>query len=538
MPQSDKRLFDIAEQSVKSGLALFTGDALSTLILAIGSILMARFLGPEGYGLYSLTLTMPTIMLSLIALGIDQAVIRFPARLIVEDKPDRILSILKSAVAFRFLTALVMWLICFLFSGIFATHLLNRPEIGFYIKISSFLIITQSFFTLLYNVFIGLGISERGAAIKILMSIIKSTLAPTLIIIGLGIVGAITAHVLSYAAASLSGVVILYLDQYRKLKALANKDELPSSSFAPNLRLMISYGLPLYISSLLLILMDQYRLLLLAHNVSDLEIGNFQAAGNFVALLTVISAPMALAIFPAFSKLEAGSSDMNKAFQYSVKYTSMVLAPASAFTIVMSRSMVEIVYGHEYALAPLFLSLYAAIYLYSVFGSVVLGNFFSGIGDTMVNLRATLIYSAIFAPLATILTYLYHVPGLIVSILISSIANIMYCIHMAARKYAVGIDYQTSIRILLASWIAALTLVPFTQNTWLPNYISLIIGIIIYPAAYLTILPILKALNKTDLENLNMFLGRYKLIKPIMNLITKYESKIIWQISRRARREN
>ncbi|MEM1992003.1 MAG: hypothetical protein QXL13_05170 [Nitrososphaerota archaeon] len=101
------------------------------------------------------------------------------------------------------------------------------------------------------------------------MSIIKSTLAPTLIIIGLGTVDAITAHVLSYAAASLSGVVILYLDQYRKLKALANKDEPPSSSFAPNLRLMRSYGLPLYISSLLLILMDQYGLLLLAHNVSE-----------------------------------------------------------------------------------------------------------------------------------------------------------------------------------------------------------------------------------------------------------------------------
>ncbi|MEM2506921.1 MAG: oligosaccharide flippase family protein, partial [Nitrososphaeria archaeon] len=163
MIEPDKKLFDIAEGSVRSSLALFTGDAFSIMMLAIGSILMARFLGPEGYGLYSLTLTMPTIMLSLIALGIDQAVIRFPARLIVEDKPDRILSILKSAVAFRFLTALVMWLICFLFSDIFATHLLNRPEIGFYIKISSFLIITQSFFTLLYNVFIGLDISERGA---------------------------------------------------------------------------------------------------------------------------------------------------------------------------------------------------------------------------------------------------------------------------------------------------------------------------------------------------------------------------------------
>ncbi|MCR8463693.1 MAG: oligosaccharide flippase family protein, partial [Candidatus Korarchaeota archaeon] len=170
-----KRLYDVADESIKSGLALFTGDALSTVILAIGSILIARFLGPEGYGLYSLSLAIPTIMLSFIALGIDQAVIRFQARLKAEGRLDQIPSVLKSAIAFRFVVGLVMWLVCFLFSDALATYLLRRPEIGFYIKISSFLVIAQSFFTLFYNIFIGLDVSEKGAAIKILMSIVKST---------------------------------------------------------------------------------------------------------------------------------------------------------------------------------------------------------------------------------------------------------------------------------------------------------------------------------------------------------------------------
>ncbi|MEM2261641.1 MAG: oligosaccharide flippase family protein, partial [Ignisphaera sp.] len=78
LTQPARGLFNIAEESIRGVLALFTGDVLSTIILAIGSILMARFLGPEGYGLYSLSLVIPTIMLSLIALGIDHAVIRFP----------------------------------------------------------------------------------------------------------------------------------------------------------------------------------------------------------------------------------------------------------------------------------------------------------------------------------------------------------------------------------------------------------------------------------------------------------------------------
>ena len=521
-----KRLYDVVDESIKSGLALFTGDALSTVILAIGSILIARFLGPEGYGLYSLSLAIPTIMLSFIALGIDQAVIRFQARLKAEDRLDQIPSVLKSAIAFRFVVGLVMWLVCFLFSDALATYLLRRPEIGFYIKISSFLVIAQSFFTLFYNIFIGLDVSEKGAAIKILMSIVKSTLAPALIIMGLGIAGAVTAHVLSFFAACIVGAAMLY-GQYRVLRATIKEDGAFDNDLKPSLRLMIGYGFPLYASSLLMIFMDQYRLLLLAHNVSDLEIGNFQAAGNFIALLAVISTPIALAIFPAFSKLELGSDDMRKAFQHSVKYTAMILAPAAVFTMMMSRPLVEIVYGHEYALASLFLSIYAIIYLYSLLGSVVLGSFFSGVGKTGVNLKATLIYTILFIPLAAILTYLYRVIGLIISMLASLAANIAYYIHVIRRECDMRIDYKNSIRIFLASWIAALTLIPFAQNAWLPSYISIIIGAVAYVVIYLTILPILRALNKADLENLNMFFRKYKPIKLIMSLITTYESKLI-----------
>ena len=61
-------LVDVAEQSVRGSLILFLGDAASTIILAVGSILIARFLGPEYYGIYSITLAVPAIIISLIGL--------------------------------------------------------------------------------------------------------------------------------------------------------------------------------------------------------------------------------------------------------------------------------------------------------------------------------------------------------------------------------------------------------------------------------------------------------------------------------------
>jgi O-antigen/teichoic acid export membrane protein len=312
---------------------------------------------------------------------------------------------------------------------------LNRPEAGFYIRVSSFLIVFQALFNLLYSLYVGLDRCDVGAAVKVFMSIVKSTSAPLLVVLGLGVFGAVLGHVLGFTVSAVLGISLLYLGPYRALRSVMRDGVESGASFARDLKTMISYGLPLYVSSLILLLADQYRLILLAYNVSDAEIGNFQAARNFASLLVVISTPISTALFPAFSKLDPAGEDVRKAFQYSVKYTGMLIVPAALFTILMSRSLVEIVYGDRYLLAPVFLSLYTAVYLYSAFGSIVLDNFFNGVGATTINLKATLIYVASFLPLSIILISLLRVEGLILSILTSSILKVVYGVYMAKKSW-------------------------------------------------------------------------------------------------------
>jgi O-antigen/teichoic acid export membrane protein len=110
-----------------------------------------------------------------------------------------------------------------------------------------------------------------------------------LVIIGLGVVGAVLGHVLGFAISAIVAISMLYLGPYRSLVSAVNGGGEYGGSFTGDLKTMIGYGLPLYMSSLMLLLVEQYRLILLAHNVSDLEIGNFQAAGNFATLIVIIS---------------------------------------------------------------------------------------------------------------------------------------------------------------------------------------------------------------------------------------------------------
>jgi len=79
-------LVKITEDSARGGFFLFAGNALSLLTLAISSIIVARLLGPENYGLFSLSLVVPSILAGLMDLGVNPALTRFSAKLRIEGK--------------------------------------------------------------------------------------------------------------------------------------------------------------------------------------------------------------------------------------------------------------------------------------------------------------------------------------------------------------------------------------------------------------------------------------------------------------------
>ncbi len=141
------KLVEIAEDSARGGFFLFTGNALSLLILAIGSIIVARLLGPDDYGLFSLSLVVPSILAGVMDLGVNPALTRFSAKLRAEGKNQLAANMLRSGFLFKLVTGIAMSTICFTFSASFAPHILNRPEMGPLIKLTSLLIIFQTVFT-------------------------------------------------------------------------------------------------------------------------------------------------------------------------------------------------------------------------------------------------------------------------------------------------------------------------------------------------------------------------------------------------------
>ena len=152
---------DVMEDFAKGGFTLFVGNSASSIILAVGSIIVARLLGPEGVGLYALSLTVPSILVGLIDFGINPAVTYYSTKLRVEGKSELLSKTLRAAYVSRVSVGLVVTALSFLYSNYIAS-LLNRPEVSKFIKSSSLLIVAQSIFNLNNSTFFW-GLKRLGA---------------------------------------------------------------------------------------------------------------------------------------------------------------------------------------------------------------------------------------------------------------------------------------------------------------------------------------------------------------------------------------
>lgn len=519
-------LNDIAKASARGSLFLFLGKTSSTIIMAVVSILVARLLGPENYGLYALAMIAPTFLITLSNFGISPALIRFCAHFHSEGKDRKVVDLIKTGIIFNFILSLILSLVLLLLSESIATWVLRRPDLGLLIRFTSVYLVGQMIFNILHSVFIGLDKMEKSGLLMNMQAVTKAVASP-LLILGMGAIGAVLGAGLGSLLAAAIGITMLLFSLYPTLDSHSGGE---NANFIQGLKLMIPYGMPLYLSTLILGFLTQYRSFILALFVSNTEIGNYTTAMHFSVLITLLSYPIATSLFPAFSKLSI-NKDRNmvkKMFKLSVKYTSLLLIPASLAVAVLSKEAVYTLYGSQYQLAPSYLSLYILSVLYSGLGVYVVSSFFNGQGDTRATLRINLVYLGLTVPLAFVMTLLYGVPGLVISILAAEFLYSVYALFLAHKKYEVTVDLVSSLRTGVAALSSALLVYIFIAFAPIPIPIfKLAVGGSIYVASFLAFAPLLKVINKEDIRNLDELSKELTPIYPIAKRILNLEDKIL-----------
>jgi O-antigen/teichoic acid export membrane protein len=507
-----------AKVATHGALFLFSGQVLATIIAAVGSILIARLLGPDLYGVYSLSLVVPSFLLLFTDFGISPALTMFSAKLMKEGS-NRLASMIRHACTFKALTSTIILFIGLIFSDFLSATIIRRPELAPLVRITVFVVLFNGLLSAFNSTLIGFNDMKNSALLNTMISITRSILSPLLIIMGFGVLGAVLGYVSSYLLASITGALLLYFSHYRKLPRT-------DGNFRKDLGAMLGYGSFLYFSGTLGGALGVYQGMILAWFATNSMIGNFNVAVIITTAIVLLADPITTALFPAFSSLNPSGEEIKRMFRWATKYSAMLVIPASVFISVESKDIIHLIYGKEYGLAPAFLSLYCITFLYAGFGSIVLGSFFNGIGQTKVNFMATVIQAIFFIPLAFLLTRSYSVLGLIGAMLISNLPPLIYSLWMASKRFGVNIDFRSSSLIYASSFVSAIPLLLFSCLPLSP-LVTLILSAAIYLLMYLTMMPLIGCIKSVDMENLELIFGKIKLIKPFVNAIMSYENILI-----------
>ncbi|MCJ7614726.1 oligosaccharide flippase family protein [Candidatus Bathyarchaeota archaeon] len=512
----------IGKVSARGGFNLFWGIAISSIVTAIGVLYVGRTLSPEEIGIITAVMTAPNLIKTFRDLGIDQATIKYTAQYRSEKRIAKVKQVLAAETMFEVILGFVLFAISFLLSG-FLANLLDRPTIVPLIQIASLIVFAEALLKAAQSAFTGYERMGLQSTTLVIQSTFKTGLMVLLVSMGYGASGAIIGDTVSYLIAGSLSIILLYLVLYKKLEKQQDGLEI----FA-TIKYMFKYGLPVSIAWIINAFLTQFYTILIVIYSTDVLLGNYYIALSFAVLVTFIVIPLTTILFPAFSKIDAQKEleTMKNVFKSSVKYASLVVVPSTFAVMVLAQSAISTLFGEKYEFTPLYVALYVVIYLYTAIGSLSVDNLIKSQGRTDVNLKLTLITAAMGLSLSVILIPIFGIMGLLATYLVAGIPSTLLALWWVKKHFNVTIDWMSSAKILSASGIAAaITYVTVSQLN-IANWVALIIGTVIFFAAYLVAVPILGAVNRKDIQYLKETLNALGPLAPLLNIPLKIVERI------------
>ncbi len=518
-------LGDVAEDSARGTLVLATGNAISLIISAIAVFIVARLLGAERYGVYTLSFTVPSLLLLFVDCGINQALTHFSASLRAKDEAGRLANLVRQGVLFKALVSLFIVSVALIFSDFFASAVINRPDCGVYIRLASLAILFQTIFNTAGAIFVGLDRVGYSAIATSIHALVKASFSSLLVYLSLGVVGAITGFVLGYGVAALVSVGLLVLKVYRPLPSRTSEGD----SIAL-LKMMLRYGFPLYLSSLLFGFSSQLQSVILALFSSNTVIGNYKAALNFVFLLSSLTGAVVTSLLPAFSKLYHDRDQATTFFALATKYSALFILPITTLIIIFSPELVNVIYGATYQSAPLFLALSILPFFLVGVGRFTLGGFFNGLGETKMTFKMRVLYFGVFVVLAPLLAHAYDVPGLILALLLAASVETILGAYVAHTRFHAHPNYPNIARIYGVAVLSALPALATARLLPLPSLPTVLLSAVIYLFTYLTLVPLARIVDNSELVALIQFTNKLGILKHVAAPIFTYALKVTVKI--------
>src|SRR5438552_9037101 len=333
------------------GLArrLLRGTALTTLayvvqlsMLSLGSIVLARLLGPSSFGTYSLLLFAIGILTVVGNLGLPTTMQKYVSEFVGSNRKETIPLLLGFALRAR---ALLTPCVIGILVGLAAWYItVGQPLIATYLLIVSVASTLDGFASIWAATITGFQRFDVSSKITLLVSPTAFVVTLASLLFGAGILGVFLVGI------AISGInLVLLAGAARKILA---SNRLSATMRGKSEKAWLHFSLSILAIGLVdTIVWQRSEILFLRFFWTPIEVAQYSVAyGLSSRLLAVLPAGFFAVLFPLMSELY-GSREITKIANLYVQTTrllAMLVIPVCVLGIVLADPLIELLYGEPY----------------------------------------------------------------------------------------------------------------------------------------------------------------------------------------------
>jgi len=416
---------------------LQVGSFGGTVVQASVGVVIARLLQPELLGVYSLAFGLAAMTTLIVGMGIQEAVSSLLGRAYARKDGVEVENIFGFMFKITFFAALIVLVFSFFLPSI-ADKLYGNSTIGVYASIIVVAVVLSSFFfTLTYSTFQITGRIKSLTYLIITDQSLRSGLSLVLVIAGLGVLGAVSGH--------LVGALIIFISSALLFRKLRKEDFL----FPGLCRLIVSaknVSFKKYFGFTFWVALDRNMgnlfmalpAILTGIYVTISEVSFFRLSFGYINLALSLLGPISILLNVEFPKLQIENKEkLAENFKRVSLYSLGLSVVLTVVAIIVSPIAFKILYGENFLPSVPYVAgfvIYGA--LYGV--GVGLGPMWRAIDKVKVSIAINLLTLGGGVPLGLFLIKYYNLWGAVMMVTlwyaVSHLSSFVYLMHYLNKR--------------------------------------------------------------------------------------------------------
>lgn len=511
----------MSNKVLKNSFILVIGNLLFRVGGYINRLLMSRMLGPEGYGLYGLTLPFQGIFQILSAGGLPPAISKYVAEYNAKDEKALTRQVIYTATKFMVLMAILLSIILLFSSDFIANSIFHKPMVVWPLRAVSLITPFSVIVGAMRGAFQGVYKNEYTVYNRMAEQLATIVFAVVFVYCGLYAMGAVLGGAFGFIVSALTAVLL-----YKKYIApmFYSEDSL-NLSFKEELKLLwmlICFAVPVAITALSEMAIYDVGTLVIGIFMLSTDVGFYNAADPISRIPLVISLSISTVLLPATA--EAYVLKNQKLLQEYVvdclRYCILTVIPMCVIISMFSIPIIHLLFGEVYTPGSGVLSiLVIGMSFYSIY--MISSSILQGTGNPRLPMYILLFGTAVNIALNAVFVNIMGIIGAAIATTITTGILMIVIMLFVIRTTRISIPWKNILLVLTCNLILMVVcyLIPKTL-------IGLIIGTVIGSFIYIVSLIMLKVLTKRDIDFFSQYLNKIPVLK-------KYAPKVIDYIERK-----